>query len=224
MTSSAWPAGCLFSLFDIRADVLYYRWIRKKPHSQLMICWTQQPKCKGGFIWRWDAGWCGFENDMNMMVVMVMVVMVIMGLKMFWHNSTERVCISTEMLALFELEQKIKFLLKKEKELSFIPIIMVLKKLRNIIKWRNLPDSRNKTWINSIRRESTSLFSNYKMDIAPKIWRRKNKIFNHWIAIYILNQHHTMCRQTAFILTSITTSEFRLVYHCCLSAAHIGHR
>ena len=70
---------------------------------------------------------------MNMMVVMV-VVMVMVGLKMFWHNSKERVCISTEMLALFELEQKIKFQLKKEKELSFIPIIMVLKKLQNIIK------------------------------------------------------------------------------------------
>ena len=49
---------------------------------------------------------------MNMMVVMV-VVMAMVGLKMFWHNSTERVCISTEMLALFELEQKIKFLFKK---------------------------------------------------------------------------------------------------------------
>ena len=39
--------------------------------------------------------------------------MAMVGLKMFWHNSTERVCISTEMLALFELEQKIKFLFKK---------------------------------------------------------------------------------------------------------------
>ena len=55
---------------------------------------------------------------MNMMVVMV-VVMAMVGLKMFWHNSTERVCISTEMLALFELEQKIKFLLKKRKRIVF---------------------------------------------------------------------------------------------------------
>ena len=52
---------------------------------------------------------------MNMMVVMVVmvVVMAMVGLKMFWHNSTERVCISKEMLALFELELKFKFLFKK---------------------------------------------------------------------------------------------------------------